>query len=112
MELRTTCRRVRLTDGVRPVMSAADLLSVADVVKRHGLKDRRAARRLVDEVGALVFAMNLYVRRAELVAYEERQIAARSSERVAPSPVGRGREVRSRPTPKRPLEPGWWREDS
>lgn len=95
-------------------MSADDLLSVSDVMERYGLRDRRAARRLMDEVGALLIATNLYVRRGDLLAYEERLIAARNRVRAEePSNAGRQRtRSKSRTKESEALEFGWWKEAS
>jgi hypothetical protein len=95
-------------------MSSADLLSVSDVMKRYGLRDRRAARRLMDEVGALLVATNLYVRRGDLLAYEERLIASRSRVRAGePSNAGRQRtRSKSKARESEALEFGWWKKAS
>jgi hypothetical protein len=93
-------------------MSADDLLSVFDVMERYGLRDRRDARRLMDEIGALLIATNLYVRRQDLLAYEERLIAARARQGVAAPKRGvSNRGMAAKPQGER-LSPGWWREAS
>lgn len=54
-----------------------EVLNVADVMARYGLRDRRAARRLMDEAGAFVVGGRLVLRREDLVAHEEALRAAR-----------------------------------
>lgn len=86
-----------------------DLLTVEAVLARYHLKDRRAARRLMDDVGAFLIAGNLYVRAADLLAHEDRQKAERAA-RNAPT----GRHDRNPRRARRPagesgaLGPGWW----
>lgn len=87
-----------------------DLLSVDAVLNRYGLRDRRAARRIMDEAGAFKLGANLYVRAEDLVAHEDAQKAAR---RPAPKPA-----APPAPQPARPrgqtiaTRPGWWREST
>jgi hypothetical protein len=83
-------------------------LTVADVMARYRLRDRRAARRLMDAAGAFRMGANLFVRLDDLLALEDRQIASRRAQVTAdpssaPSP--------SSPRAPRPLEPGWWRRE-
>jgi hypothetical protein len=91
------------------------LLGVSEVMARYRLRDRRTARGLMDAVGAFVVARRLYVRDADLLAYEDALRAARRSRRRSADPP-RGRQAGRRPTPApprpEPLPPGWWREDS
>jgi hypothetical protein len=83
----------------------SDLLTVADVMARYRLRDRRAARRVMDAAGGFKIGAGLFVRLSDLFELEERQRAARqSASSVSPTPAMN----RSR----RPLEPGWWRDDS
>jgi hypothetical protein len=89
------------------------LLSVAEVMARYCLRDRRAARRLMDAAGAFVAGGRLLVRVDDLLAHEELLIAARaptSAQASAYQP--RTRPVRTRPVSRPPLAPGWWREDA
>lgn len=83
-----------------------EVIGVEAVMRRYGLRDRRAARRLMDEAGAFLVGGRLVVRRADLLAHEEALRAARH-----PEPVPRGK--RAAPTRRRsePLRPGWWRTD-
>jgi hypothetical protein len=83
----------------------SDLLTVADVMARYRLRDRRAARRVMDAAGGFKIGAGLFVRLSDLLELEERQRAARqSASSVSPAPA----TSRSR----RLLEPGWWRDDS
>lgn len=94
---------------------AREVLDVVDVMTRYGLRDRRAARRLMDEAGAFMVGGRLLLRREDLLAYEEALRAARR-------PAARGdadglsAHTRSHPRgrrpgspPPEPLRPGWWR---
>jgi len=91
----------------------APLLGVGEVMVRYALRDRRAARRVMDQAGAFVVAGRLHVRAADLLAHEERLQALR---RAGHAPAGEGQgtapPARSRPLAPRPepLPPGWWRE--
>jgi hypothetical protein len=91
------------------------LLGVSEVMERYGLRDRRTTRGVMDTAGAFVVARRLYVREADLVAYEDALRAARRSRPGCADPP-RGRQGLRRPTPTpvrpEPLPPGWWREDS
>ena len=94
---------------------AREVLDVVDVMTRYGLRDRRAARRLMDEAGAFMVGGRLVLRREDLLAYEEALRAARrpaahseaggSSGHPRPRPRGR----RAGPPTTEPLRPGWWR---
>ncbi len=78
---------------------------MAEVMARYRIRDRRAARRVMDLAGAFRIGACLYVRRSDLLELEERRRAARRAGPEVPAvapPPGRSR---------RPLEPGWWRED-
>ena len=92
------------------------LLGVTDVLNRYGLKDRRAARRIMDTVGAFKLGANLYVRAGDLAAHEEALIAARRGEgRAGPAndfvrPHGKTHAKRGGRTVRAPLQPDWWRE--
>ncbi len=101
--------------GHAPAIAHSErLLGVDEIMERYGLRDRRTARGVMDAAGAFVVARRLYVREADLLAYEDALRAARrrgrrSAYRSDGRPVGR----RPTPTPAQadPLPPGWWRED-
>jgi hypothetical protein len=84
----------------------ARLLRVDEVRARYGLRDRRAARAVMEQAGAFLVAGRLVVRADRLDAWEQRQEAARRSPE----------EQRTAAAPRRPrnvgesLRPGWWRE--
>jgi len=83
----------------------AELLTVSEVMERYRLRDRRAARRIMDAAGAFKVGASLFVRRADLLDLEDRQRLERGRGAAAvPRPAGRR-------TARRPLEPGWWRDD-
>ena len=92
-----------------------EIVGVEVVMRRYGLRDRRSARRLMDEAGAFFICGRLVIRRDDLLAHEEALRAARrpvgadaESPRIATSRP----RVRNRPVPPRsaPLRPGWWRD--
>lgn len=90
-----------------------EVLNVASVMQRYGIRDRRAARRLMDEAGGFLVAGRLLVRWDDLEAYECRQREARrkmsdGGDRLpgARTSVNTRRSSRS----KKPLSPGWWRQ--
>jgi len=91
------------------------LMGVDQVMARYGLRDRRTAPRVMDAAGAFVVARRLYVREADLVAYEVLLRTARRRGPRSPDPPN-GDRARRRPTPRParddPLPPGWWREDA
>ncbi len=90
------------------------VLTVSDVLARYQLRDRRAARKVIDEAGGFHVAGRLVVRVDDLDAHERALAAARRAPREATTPTGalrRGREVpAARKTPREPLAAGWWRE--
>ena len=93
----------------------AEVMSVADVMARYGLRDRRAARRLMDEAGAFLIAGRLVIRREDLTAHEDRLRRARRIEcspaLLVPCLAPRHRSAaRPRRSRKEPLRPGWWRD--
>jgi hypothetical protein len=89
------------------------VLDVADVMARYGLRDRRAARRLMDEAGAFVVGNRLVVRRKDLLAYEEALRAVRHPPAdVAGSPPAARRRRGASAARSEPLRPGWWRSGS
>lgn len=85
------------------------LLGVAEVMARYGLRDRRAARAVMDAAGAFLVGRRLFVDVGDLLAYEERQRAARRAGRAPDTPSTRTPPPRP-PRARAPLEPGWWRE--
>ena len=91
--------------------SSREVLGVVDVMARYGLRDRRAARRLMDEAGAFIVGGRLVLRREDLLAHEE---VLRSARRpvgvpaVAPARPVSARKMTARSRPE-PLRPGWWR---
>lgn len=96
--------------GLSPV------LGVAEVMARYGLRDRRAARRLIDGAGGFLVAGRLVVRADDLAAWERAQAADRK--RPADGPVAAQEGLRARrrthgvaTRPRAPLPPGWWRDD-
>ena len=84
--------------------SGLDVLTVTDVMARYRLRDRRAARRVMDSAGAFRIGAGLFVRFADLLAFEERQRAARRQGAALPQPA------QPPGTARRPLPPGWWRD--
>lgn len=92
-----------------------EIIGVEIVMRRYGLRDRRSARRLMDDAGAFFICGRLVIRRDDLLAHEEALQAARRPEGVEPestrtaSPTPRRR---TRPASARsaPLRPGWWRD--
>jgi hypothetical protein len=92
--------------------SAPDgLLTTDEVMARYRLHDRRAARRIMDEVGSFAIAGKLFVLEADLLAHEKRLMARRPS--GSPSPAGRSR-ARTSPQkrstgPLAPLPSDWHR---
>jgi len=91
-----------------------EVLDVVDVMGRYGLRDRRAARRLMDEAGAFMVGGRLVLRREDLFAYEEALRAARNSSALGGEADSTSRPPRRRTRPgaahsPEPLRPGWWR---
>ena len=95
-------------------MSAPELLDVAAVLERYGLRDRRAARRVMDAAGGFVVAGRLLVRVEDLVAHEDELRQARGRGTASARPPSRNTVTRRRRRPpaerREPLQPGWWRE--
>lgn len=96
-------------------MTGPELLDTAAVRARYGLRDPRAARKLMDEAGAFVVGRRLLVRLDDLIAHEDALRAARlgnNARGVSGAPPTRHPTARPRrvPRPARaPLRPGWWR---
>ena len=91
-------------------MTEPEVLGVPEVLARYGLKDPRAARRIIDEAGGFIIAGKAVVRRADLHAHEEALKAAR---RPHTQPERRPRTTSRDRRPARttePLKPGWWRQ--
>ena len=88
------------------------LLGVAEVMARYGLRDRRAARRVMDQAGAFLVGRRLLVAEADLLACEERLRAARRARTVPATDRPQPRARRNTPGPVNPtpLQPGWWRQ--
>ena len=99
-------------------MSLPPVLDTAAVMDRYGLRDRRAARKVMDAAGAFHVAGRLVVREDDL---EEHERALREA-RKSPANTQRAAylDAPSRRVPKRPrvavlkepLAPGWWRDTS
>ena len=88
-----------------------EMLDVDAVLARYGLRDRRAARRIMDDAGGFVIAGKAVVRLADLLAHEEALKAAR---RPHTAPVSRpratGRQRRPQQSTGEQLPAGWWRD--
>ena len=90
-----------------------EVLDVVSVMQRYRIRDRRAARRLMDEAGGFLVAGRLLVRWDDLEAYECRQREARSraAGQQGDRPAARPNVASRRASrPKKPLSPGWWRQ--
>lgn len=87
-----------------------DVIGVEVVMRRYGLRDRRSARRLMDDAGGFFVCGRLVVRREDLLAHEEALRAARHRGGTAADPSPPRRGARPRPTGAAPLAPGWWRD--
>ena len=95
-------------------MAQPEIFGVDDVMRRYSLRDRRSARRLMDEAGGFMIAGRLVVRRDHLLAHEEALRAARRAIPGTPPPAAGPSRHAGRPTASRrsePLPPGWWREE-
>jgi hypothetical protein len=84
----------------------ARLLRVDEVRARYGLRDRRAARAVMEQAGAFLVAGRLVVRADRLEAWEQRQEAAR---RTAEGKASAAPPPRSARKLGESLPPGWWR---
>lgn len=91
-----------------------EIVDVESVMDRYGLRDRRSARRLMDEAGAFFICGRLVIRRDDLLAHEEALRAARRPDASSPRVVSPASRRITRPAPPRsaPLAPGWWRDGS
>lgn len=95
-------------------MSVPELLTVADVMARYRLADRRSARRVMDEAGSFRIGAGLFVSVDDLLAHEARARAARRSSPDPPPPPGlpAARARQRQPSASRQrgsLPAGWWR---
>lgn len=94
-----------------------EIIGVEIVMSRYGLRDRRSARRLMDDAGAFFICGRLVIRREDLLAHEEalraarrpRDAGAHDPRNLSPTPRGVGRQGSPRSAP---LQPGWWRDGS
>ncbi|WP_217914991.1 hypothetical protein [Miltoncostaea marina] len=92
------------------------VIGVPEVMARYGLRDRRAARRLMDAAGGFLVAGHLVVRVDDLAAWERAQAAARRAPVQAAQAARNGRRTHGKAAatstgPRAPLAPGWWRDD-
>jgi len=91
------------------MMPLPEVLTVADVLARYGLRDRPAARKVMREAGAFVVAGRLVVRVDDLDAQERRLAAAsRSAQQSTQAPRRPRTRQRSRHDAE-PLARDWWR---
>jgi hypothetical protein len=60
--------RAQVVDPGRP--SLPDLLSVTDVMERYRVRDRRTARRIMEDAGCFTIRGNAYVYADDLAAFE------------------------------------------
>jgi hypothetical protein len=102
-----------LVNAVRSLTDLPPVVGVAAVMARYALRDRRAARRLMDAAGGFLVAGRLVVRVDDLDAHE---LALRDARRAAGGAQGRasGPHPPCGAPPARtgrgePLRPGWWR---
>jgi hypothetical protein len=95
----------------------AHFLTVADVLTRYQLRDRRSARRIMDEAGSFKVAGRLLVSEADLETWEAQQKQQRiekvpppgdASTRWAHRASGTRGTDRVRPEP---LPPEWWKNE-
>lgn len=92
------------------------VLDVAAVMHRYGMRDRRVARRIMDDAGAFLVGRRLVVRLDDLDAYEHRRKQERASSPSPPAKTrrpccgGGARSRTQRSEQRAPLAPGWWRE--
>jgi hypothetical protein len=92
--------------GAGAVSGLPPVLDVAEVMARYGLRDRRAARRLMDAAGGFLVAGRLVVRADDLAAWER----ARAADRRGPADVPKtAREAVRAPRRGRGGRP--WRRD-
>ncbi len=84
-----------------------ELLGIEQVMRRYGLRDRRVARRVMDEAGGFMVGRRLVVRLDDLDAYERR---LRTARRGGDSALRRTSTGRGRRRPPAQIQPGWWRE--
>jgi len=96
-----TDKDLRTHGHAPPTAHPERLLGVGEVMARYGLRDRRTARGVMDAAGAFVVARRLYVREADLLAYEDALRAARRNRPRSADPP-RGHRAGRRPTPARP----------
>jgi len=82
------------------------VLTVDLVMARYHLRDRRSARRLMDEAGSFRIGASLYVRLEDLQAFEDARKAARRSSVKPDRPPANRSESRAS---CQPLAPEWWR---
>ncbi len=88
------------------------LLTVDEVVSRYRLRDRRTARALMHEIGAIRIGRRLFVQSADVARYEAAHRDAPGSARSSEpgSPAGARTPPRRTAKPTTPLPAGWWRQ--
>ena len=79
---------------------------------RYRLRDRRAARRVMDAAGGFRIGAGLFVRRSDLLDLEDRQRRTRAAAADHESGPRRTAAAPERPGGRQPLERGWWRREA
>jgi hypothetical protein len=95
----------------------AHFLTVAEVLTRYQLRDRRSARRVMDQAGSFKVAGRLLVSEADLETWETRQKERRIENAQPPGDASTRRSRRAsgiRETDRawpEPLLPEWWKNE-
>lgn len=89
-------------------MTLPDLLTVKDVMSRYGMRDKRTARRLMNQARGFKVGGRLVVREDDLGAHERQMTTTnKPQESGTVTPSCARRERRTGPTPAD--GPDWWR---
>ena len=95
-----------------PQGTLAALLDVDAVMARYSIRDRRAARRLMDGAGGFQVAGRLLVSTTDLAAHEQRLANQRRSQTTDPAPRTRRTTRRGTATATaEALSLDWWLRD-
>ena len=94
-----------------PIVGLPDILSVQDIMARYRVRDRRTARRIMDEAGCFTIRGSAYVYADDLASLErERRTRAPDARDPASVSPRRRRKAATSEAPAIGLPRHWWQQ--